>query len=100
MQPEETTDLGPTTSEEIADLDRVISVESSTVSKSWTWILRWWAYLVTSVTISIPLLLILLGTDVISLPSSVVIAYIAAATGGNTLLAVAGIHILRPFSHI
>ena len=84
----------------IESIDSLPSVltEESPIATQWRWVLKWWAVLVTILTLHIPVFVILVGTGTLELPSSMFITYVSAATGGNTLLAVAGALLLRPFA--
>ena len=88
---------------ELLDIEPIESLPSlrtqeSPVATQWRWILWWWAALVSILTLHIPVFVFLVGTGKIELPSSMFITYVLAATGGNTLLAIAGAFLLRPFA--
>lgn len=85
---------------EVIDSLPLLPREESPVITQWPWVLKWWAALVTVLTLHIPVFVILVGTGTLELPSSMFITYVSAATGGNTLLAVAGALLLRPFAGI
>ena len=68
------------------------------IGRQWRWALRWWAALITVLTLHIPVFVLLVGFEVITLPNVMFITYVSAATGGNTLLAITGILLLKPFA--
>jgi len=70
------------------------------IAKQWRWVLKWWAGLITFLTLFVPTFVLLVGFNVIELPKDMFIAYVSAATGGNTLLAIAGTYLLRPFAKL
>lgn len=65
--------------------------------REWPWLLRWWAGLVTTMLLSVPILVVLSGREVLQLDTAVVNAYIGAMTGGTSILAIAGAILLKPF---
>ena len=83
--------------EVIESLPPVPTTENPVVTQ-WRWVLKWWAFLVSVLTLHIPIFVILVGIGFLKLPDSVFITYVSAATGGNTLLALAGTFLLRPFA--
>jgi hypothetical protein len=72
--------------------------EENPIAAQWRWVLKWWVALVSILTLHVPVFVFLVGTGILNLPSSMFIAYVSAATGGNTLLALAGTFLLRPFA--
>jgi len=67
-----------------------LPTEENPIATQWLWILKWWVTLVSILTLHVPVFVFLVGTGILNLPSSMFIAYVSAATGGNTLLALAG----------
>ena len=86
--------------ERFAEYFAPVTLREQLVARQWRWVLKWWAVLVTVLTIHIPVFVFLVGFDVFSLPQGMFITYVSAATGGNTLLAVAGTYLLRPFGNL
>jgi len=70
------------------------------VFQQWRWVLIWWALLVTILTLHIPAFVFLVGYDIINLETTMFVTYVSAATGGNTILAIAGTYLMKPFGRI
>ena len=90
----------PDPNPETGQIDNLPPAPQREAGRYWRWVLIWWACLVTVLTLTVPAVVLLVAFGKATLPDAMFIAYVSAATGGNTLLAFPGRHLLSPFSRL